>query len=67
MNGTDHASAARSEPLNLTVVASLRVEPAVDSFSESVTRSDGTVYITSYEDSEDITVEVVEVEELKEA
>ncbi|EFX76395.1 hypothetical protein DAPPUDRAFT_322251 [Daphnia pulex] len=38
----------------------LRLEPALFSFTESVLGSDGTVFITSFEDDEDVTVEVIE-------
>jgi len=38
----------------------LRFEPAQFSFNQSVEGSDGIIYLTSYEDSEDVTVEVIE-------
>lgn len=38
----------------------LRFEPAMFSFNQSVEGSDGIIYLTSYEDSEDVTVEVLE-------
>ncbi|XP_045031962.1 G-box-binding factor [Daphnia magna] len=38
----------------------LRLEPAQFSFSESVVGKDGTIFVTSFEDDEDVTVEVIE-------
>ena len=52
----DGADKNNSAATNLT---SLRVEPATLSHSETVTGSDGTMYITSFEDAEDVTIEVV--------
>lgn len=38
----------------------LRLEPAQFSYTESVLGSDGTIFITSFEDTEEVTVEIVE-------
>ena len=38
----------------------LRLEPAKFSFIESILGSDGTIFMTSFEDDEEVTVEIVE-------
>ena len=38
----------------------LRLEPAQHSFVQSVLGSDGILYLMSYEDDEEVTVEIVE-------
>lgn len=38
----------------------LRLEPALFSYTESLLGSDGTMFITSFEDAEEVTIEIVE-------
>jgi hypothetical protein len=44
----------------LEIPLTLRLEPAQFSFTESVIANDGTIFMTSFEDDEDVTVEVIE-------
>jgi len=48
------------DEIALEIPLRLRLEPAQFSFTESVLGGDGTVFITSFEDDEDVTVEVIE-------
>ncbi len=48
------------DEIAVEIPLTLRLEPALFSFTESVLGNDGTVFITSFEDDEDVTVEVIE-------
>ncbi|XP_046640885.1 involucrin-like isoform X2 [Daphnia pulicaria] len=49
-----------NDEIAVEIPLKLRLEPALFSFTESVLGNDGTVFITSFEDDEDVTVEVIE-------
>ena len=48
------------DEIAVEIPLSLRLEPAQFSFTESIVGSDGTVFMTSFEDDEDVTIEVIE-------